>query len=139
MIDEVAIQQLISRYNEAASAGNLEGAVATYMPDGVWESASHGTLGGRDAIKEGLERITSNLEYVSQINAPAVITVDGDTATARSAVRESGKLAGRDEGIEVFGFYIDSLIRTAEGWLFARRTFQLVWAHRVPTMPFAMP
>lgn len=136
MIDEVAIQQTISRYNEAASTRDWEGAVATYIPDGVWESAGSGhRFQGPAAIRDALIGFTSALEYVVQVNAPAVISVDGDSAAARSAVRESGKLAGRDEGIEAFGIYIDRLVRTTEGWRFAQRTFELKWLHRVPILP----
>ena len=55
--------------------------------------------------------------------------------SARSVVRESGKFAGRDEGIEAFGLYVDRLVRTAEGWRFAQRRFELKWLHRVPILP----
>jgi ketosteroid isomerase-like protein len=136
MTDEVAIQQVISRYNEAASCAQWDEAVATYLPDGVWEFAKSGRrFQGRDAIREALIGFTSALEYVVQINAPAVIAVDGDQATARSAIRESGKFAGRDEGIEGFGIYGDRLVRTVDGWLFANRTFDLRWMHRVAILP----
>jgi ketosteroid isomerase-like protein len=138
MTDEAAIQQTISRYNAAASTRQWEETVATYLPDGVWEFARSGRqVHGRDAIRETLIELTSALEYVVQINAPAVITIDGDTATARSAIRESGKFAGRDEGIEGFGFYVDQLVRTPDGWLFAKRRFELKWMHRVPILPAA--
>jgi uncharacterized protein (TIGR02246 family) len=136
MTDEGAIQQNISRYNEAASTRDWEAAVATYIPDGVWESVGSGhRFEGRDAIRDALIAFTSALEYVVQINAPAVISVDGDSAAARSVVRESGKFAGRDEGIEAFGIYVDRLVRTTEGWRFAQRRFELKWLHRVPILP----
>ena len=65
MTDEAAIQQNISRYNEAASTRDWDAAVATYCPDGVWESAGSGhRFEGRDAIRDALIAFTSALEYV---------------------------------------------------------------------------
>ncbi|MBW8754246.1 MAG: hypothetical protein JF595_08835 [Sphingomonadales bacterium] len=53
----------------------------------------------------------------------------------KSSIRESGKFAGRDEGVEAFGVYHDTPVRTADGWRFACRTFDLRWMHRVPILP----
>ena len=58
--------------------------------------------------------------YFVQINAPAVINVDGDRANARSVIRECAKLKDKDEANEVLGFYNDELVRTPEGWKFSR-------------------
>ena len=35
------------------------------------------------------------IEYLVQINAPAIIAVDGDTASARSLIRECAKFRGQ--------------------------------------------
>ena len=35
------------------------------------------------------------IEYLVQINAPAIIAVDGDSASARSLIRECAKFRGR--------------------------------------------
>ena len=136
MIDEVAIQQTINRYSEAASRADWSAVVATYAPDGVWVIASSGTtFEGRDAIREGLGKMSGAMEFVVQINAPAVIDVSGDTATARSVIREAGRVKGSDETFEALGFYADSLVRTSEGWRFSRRTFELKGLHRNPMVP----
>jgi uncharacterized protein (TIGR02246 family) len=136
MDDLVAIQQLISAYHEAGSLAEYDRMVATYAPDGVWEFTSSGRrFVGHAAIREAVDAFTGRLQYVAQINAPATIAVDGDTATARSSIRETAKFAGLDEGIEAFGVYRDELVRTADGWRFARRTFDLRWQHRVAILP----
>jgi ketosteroid isomerase-like protein len=135
MDDAAAIQNLINAYHEAGSSGDYQRMVATFAPDATWEFTQSGRqFVGLDAIREAVATFTSPLEYVAQINAPAVISVDGDTAKARSSIRESGKFAGRDEGVEAFGIYDDDLIRTAQGWRFARRAFDLRWMHRVPIL-----
>jgi hypothetical protein len=75
------------------------------------------------------------MDYFVQMNTPATIEVTGDKAAAHSVIRECGKFAGRDEALEVLGFYADELVRTAEGsWKFARRTFTSAGLHRFTLM-----
>jgi ketosteroid isomerase-like protein len=136
MNDWLEIQQTINLYHQAGSLGDLEQMVATFTPDGVWEFTQSGRrFEGRAAIHEAAVGFTAALEYVAQINAPALIFVDGDMARASSSIRETAKYAGRDEGIEAFGVYEDRLVRTAQGWRFAQRAFDLRWMHRVPILP----
>ena len=136
MDDAAAIQNLINAYHEAGSMGDYERMIATFTPDGIWEFTQSGRrFIGLVAIREAVAAFTGPLEYVAQINAPAVIRIDGDTATARSSIRESAKLAGRDEGVEAFGVYRDTLVRSVAGWRFTRRAFDLRWMHRVPILP----
>jgi ketosteroid isomerase-like protein len=132
-VDQFEIQQTISRYHQSASLADWDTMVATFAPDGVWELLRFGRkFVGRQEIREAIGSLTGALDYVVQVNAPALIQLDGDTATATSAIRESGKYAGKDEGLEAFGIYHDRLIRTGEGWRFAVRAFETRWTQRVP-------
>ncbi len=136
MDDIRQIQNLINAYHEAGSVGDFERMIAAFAPDAIWEFTQSGkAFQGHAAIRDAVAAFTAPLEYVAQINAPAVIIVDGDTASARSSVRESGKFAERDEGVEAFGIYHDTLVRDLSGWKFARRAFELRWMHRVPILP----
>ena len=49
------------------------------------------------------------IEYLVQINAPAIIAVDGDTASARSLVRECAKFRDRPGLMDVVGQFNDEL------------------------------
>jgi uncharacterized protein (TIGR02246 family) len=136
MDESAAIQNLINSYHEAGSMGDYERMIATFTPDGIWEFTQSGRrFVGLAAIREAVAAFTGPLEYVAQINAPAVIGIEGNTATARSSIRESAKFAGRDEGVEAFGVYHDTLVRADAGWRFTRRAFDLRWMHRVPILP----
>jgi hypothetical protein len=136
MSDELAIQQTLNAYSVAASLGNLEDMVATFTPEGVWEIPGIGArFEGREAILAGAGAITGAIEYMLQVNSPAVIKVDGDTATAQCVIRESGKYVGRQLSLEVLGLYTDRLVRTAEGWRFAQRTFTVRGMHDYPVAP----
>jgi ketosteroid isomerase-like protein len=136
MDDAAAIQNLINAYHEAGSMGDYERMIATFTSDGIWEFTQSGRrFVGLAAIREAVAAFTGPLEYVAQINAPAVIGIEGDIATARSSIRESAKFAGRNEGVEAFGVYRDTLVRSVAGWRFTRRAFDLRWMHRVPILP----
>ncbi len=125
MIDEIAIQQAISAWSEATGRGALEEAAATFTPDGIWEIPGGAQFQGHAKIKEGILGFITPMEFLMQMNAPAVIKISGDTATARSVIREAGRAKGASEGWEIFGYYADKLVRTKDGWKFTHRVFEL--------------
>jgi len=133
MDDERAIQKLITTYSQTASVADWEGAVGTYLPDGLWE-IPHLSLAfeGHEAIRGALAAFFEQMDYVIQMNAPALIHVSGSTARASSAIRECGKSAGKDEGFEYLGFYRDELVKTPQGWRFRTRVFEGVGTNLFP-------
>ena len=136
--DEAAIQRVISAYTHHASTADWDAVTALYRPDGVWEIPHLGMkLEGREAIGATLAGFFEVMDYVLQMNAPAVIDVAGDRATARSAIREAGKSKGKDEGFEFFGLYVDTLVRTGDSWQFESRVFQGIGTHYFPLLPAA--
>jgi ketosteroid isomerase-like protein len=133
MDDYTAIQQLISRYSVASTRFDLEGIVETYAADGVWHLASRkASFEGQAAIRDGLRSFIDNLDFMVQSNAPAAITIDGDTATAISVITERGKPKGSDTPFEALGCYFDDLVRTADGWRFKRRCFETITMRSLP-------
>jgi ketosteroid isomerase-like protein len=136
MSDEFSIQQTISRYSEGASRADWNQVLSTYMPDGVWEIAALGArFAGHKAIQDALHQFCDPMDFIVQLNNPALIQIQGDTATARSVIRECGKYAGRNEALEVLGFYADKLLRTSDGWKFTHRVFELRGMHSFPLSP----
>jgi ketosteroid isomerase-like protein len=133
MDDIVAIQQVLNQYSVASSKFDLDRVVATFAADGVWElAARRKKFEGVAAIRESVSGLMGNLEYLVQSNAPGVIAVDGDRATAVSVIAERGKLSGGDTSFEAFGLYHDDLVRTADGWRFARRSFETITMRSIP-------
>lgn len=136
MSDEFAIQQTLNTYSYNATTGDLPAMVATFVEDGVWEVPGIGALcTGHAEILAAAQGITGTIDYMVQMNSPAIIEVNGDTATARSIIRECGKYAGRNTNLEVLGLYVDELKRTPEGWRFAKRTFTVRGMHDFETAP----
>jgi ketosteroid isomerase-like protein len=136
MLDEIAIQQTINRWSEGASRTDWEQMGSTLMPNAVWKAAAFGIEAeGIAAILGNLAALVAPMAYSVQLNAPGVITVNGDNAVARSVIRESGKYADRDEAFEILGFYSDVLVRASEGWKFSNRTFEAVAMRNFPLLP----
>jgi len=136
MHDEYAIQRTISLYSQNASARKWDKVVPLFQPDAVWEVPHLGMkFEGQAAIRDALTMFSGTMEFVLQLNSPALIEVTGATATAQSGIRECGKSAGRDEGFEFFGFYFDNLVRTQDGWKFARRIFEGIGTNYFPLLP----
>jgi hypothetical protein len=129
-MDELDIQQTISLYHEGASTADLDQLIGTFLPDGIWEvPALRFRCEGHAEMRETMAAVLAPIEYLVQINAPAIIAVDGAVASARSLVRECAKYRDQDGVIDVVGQFVDELRRTPDGWRFAQRTFTILGTH----------
>ena len=136
MNDEYAIQRTINIYSQEASLLNWDKVLPLYLPDAVWSVPHLGIRRqGHDEIRAQLDEFASWMEFVLQANSPAVIDISGDTATARSSAKESGKFKARDEGFEFIFMYADKLKKTADGWKFAERTVEFIGMNSFPLSP----
>lgn len=133
MSDEAAIRRLIDLYTDGCNRQDWPQVMATFAEDGVWAAAGNEHQ-GHATIQAAMATFLTMMDYFVQTNAAPVIAVTGDTATARVTIRECGKFAGRDEALEVLGYYQDEVILTADGWKFARRTFVSHGLHRFPLL-----
>jgi hypothetical protein len=133
--EQNAIQQTLNLYSEGCSRGDWAQVEATFLPDGVWVAPAVGTFTGWSEMYPVMSGFVAQMDYFIQVNAPAIIEVQGNTAYARSVIRECGKFKDRDEALEVMGIYSDELALTEAGWRFVRRTFQGLGAHRFPLSP----
>ncbi len=136
MSDRDDIQQNISTYSAAGSIRDWYLLVSTFMPDATWDLAgTEYKMKGQAQMRAEFPRFVDATEYLVQTNAPALIKIDGDTATARSMIREAGKVKDKEEWMEIVGIYDDRLSRTAQGWRFSHRTFTLIGLARTPMLP----
>ncbi|MDB5726294.1 MAG: hypothetical protein JWQ16_3048 [Novosphingobium sp.] len=142
MSDAFEIQQTISLYSEASSRKDIATVVSTFAEDGLWELPEFGLkFRGHAQLFAALPGLTEPYECFQQFNAPAVITIDGDKATARSLMREYAKFRDKDVANEIMGFYNDELVRGLQGWKFQRRVYALSGGHSYDVKPiaFAIP
>jgi hypothetical protein len=125
MSDAADIQMVLNLYSDGASRRDFEQVLSTFVADSTWEvrDTPHRFV-GHDQLREAFRMFTATTSYLVQMNAPAVIFVDGDRAHARSTIREIGRFSDRDELFDCVGTYHDDLVRTDEGWRFVKRSFE---------------
>lgn len=116
--DQLAIRELVARYNYAIDEGRPEEWVATFVPDGTFESAALGSHTGADAL---LAFATGYIAAVTgrHCTTDFVVDVDGDDARSRCyliAVNNSTAPT-----VSTTAVYDDVLRRTPEGWRFVHR------------------
>jgi 3-phenylpropionate/cinnamic acid dioxygenase small subunit len=82
-----------------------------------------GAFKGADAVTEFMQQAHALAGHTMHRLTNQVITVDGDSAQARTYVDALIMLADNSSGVNAAGFYDDEFIRTEKGWQIARRRF----------------
>ena len=116
--DQLAIRELVARYNYAIDEGRPEEWVATFVPEGTFESSALGTHTGTDALlnfAHGYIAAFTGRHCTSDF----VIDVDGDDARSRCYLIAVNNAAAPI--ISTTAVYEDVLRRTPDGWRFVHR------------------
>ncbi len=85
-----------------------------------------GAWTGIDAVTEFMTQVHAMAGHTLHRLTNQAITVDGDTAAARTYVDALIMAADNQSGVNGVGFYDDELVRTPDGWRIARRQFTAV-------------
>jgi ketosteroid isomerase-like protein len=85
-----------------------------------------GAWKGADAVTEFMRAAHELAGHTMHRLTNQVITVDGDTAQARTYVDALIMLADNSSGVNAAGFYDDEFVRTEHRWQIARRRFTQV-------------
>jgi uncharacterized protein (TIGR02246 family) len=112
------IQELISRYNHAADAGDGEALAATFTEDGVLEFLGRRVAGRKELIALG-SILPARERGGRHLTTNTVVTVESDNATARSVFVKV--IAGAPAAFGGSATFCDELRRTPDGWRFSRR------------------
>ena len=116
--DQLAIRELVARYNYAIDEGRPEEWVGTFVPDGTFESTALGTHTGADALLAFAKGYIAAVEG-RHCTSDFVIDVDGDDARSRCYLIAVSNAAA--PMISVTAVYEDVLRRTSDGWRFVHR------------------
>ena len=128
MVDRARIRELTARYNRCFDDGDPEGYAATFTEDGVMEVVGGPVTSGRTALAEMVRHTPRGIVHVT---VDALVEVDGDRAVQDVTLLvvqrppDGAPRAERRSRLERSGRYRDELVRTDEGWRFARRTCTL--------------
>jgi uncharacterized protein (TIGR02246 family) len=128
LVDRTQIRELTARYNRAFDDGDPDAFAANFTEDGVMEIEGGPTTTGRAGLAEMVRHTPYGIVHVT---VDAIVEVDGDRAVqdvtllvvarpARDAPADK-----RRSRLQRTGRYHDELVRTPEGWRFARRSVVL--------------
>ena len=121
--DIVEIQQLAAAYCHLIDSAQGDRFAKLFSPDGVFEIVDLSTATGHEELAANAEMFTQFMPGGRHIVQNQWIEGDGDTATMRCYL-SNVRVGERPEAIQT-GRYVDDVVRTAEGWRFARRTLTL--------------
>jgi uncharacterized protein (TIGR02246 family) len=128
MSDELEIRDLVNRFTDAVNCRRPDDLAQLFTSDGEWVvPGMPETIG--DAIPGLLATLLGQFDFLVQMLLAGRVVVDGDTARARWHI---GEVARATDGgaSQFYGVYHDELVRTAEGWRFARRRFDFTYRGR---------
>lgn len=128
LVDRTRIRELTARYNRCFDDGDAEGFAATFTEDGVMEVAGGFTASGREALEEMCRHTPYGTVHVT---ADATVEIDGERAVQDVTLlvlqrpKPDAGPGERTSSLQRSARYHDELVRTPDGWRFARRVASL--------------
>ena len=124
--DVIEIQTLAQIYADGVMQRDAELWGDTFTEDGVWQLPGMDPVQGRDNLKSFWTTVMAGYPNVLHWVQPGLVSVDGDTATARFYVQENIKDA-QGASFRVAGVYNDELRREGGVWKFSKRIFHSMY------------
>ncbi|MGW2291352.1 nuclear transport factor 2 family protein [Streptomyces phaeochromogenes] len=130
--DRVEIEALRGEFTDAAMMRDRPRMASLFTPDGALRMPNIPVeLVGREEIRAGGERLQSPWDFFVQTTHPGTILLDGDTATGRAYIQELARALDGRQGLN-YAIYHDSYQRTAEGWKFTERVYEVRYLDTSP-------
>ncbi|MFC9325600.1 nuclear transport factor 2 family protein [Kitasatospora sp. NPDC057015] len=130
--DRVEIEALRGEFTDAAMMRDRPRLASLFTPDGALRMPDvPAELVGREEILAGSERLQNRWDFFVQTTHPGTILLDGDTATGRAYVQELARTLDGYQGLN-YAVYHDRYRRTAEGWRFAERVYEIRYLDTSP-------
>lgn len=137
LVDKQAICELAVRYSTALDTRDWALLETCFVPDAVFEADGFDRLEGFAQIRHTVDAALAGLDHSQHFVTNFDVRVDGDVGTlvcylqaqhVRTAVEG-------DPNFLVAGTYRDDVVRTTDGWRFARRTLAVIWTAGNPAVP----
>jgi ketosteroid isomerase-like protein len=130
--DRVEIEALRGEFTDAGMMHDYDRFAALFTEDGAWRIPEVPVeFVGRRDIRSGIERSQELWDYFVQTVHPGTILLRGDMATGRAWVCEFGRMRDGSSHLN-YGVYHDSYQRTADGWKFAGREYEVRYVDTQP-------
>ncbi|MFI9156512.1 nuclear transport factor 2 family protein [Kitasatospora aureofaciens] len=130
--DLVEIQALQAEFTDAVMMRDGDRLANLFTPDGALRMPNVPIeLVGREQITAGREELQARWDFSVQNTHPGSVRIDGDTATGRALMHEIVRLKDGLEGLN-YAIYHDRYRRTADGWRFAERVYEVRYVDTSP-------
>lgn len=132
IVDRVELAALAAEFTDAGAVRDYDRFARLFTEDGVWRMPHNGIVfTGRSEIRAGVERLQGLWEYFVQTVHSGSIRLDGDFAAGRVHTAEFGRM--RDgRSYRNHAIYHDRYRRTADGWRFAERVYEVRYLDTTP-------
>jgi ketosteroid isomerase-like protein len=130
--DRVEIEALRGEFTDAVMMRDYDRVASLFTPDGVLRMPDvPAELAGREEIGAWGERVPAVVEFLVQTTHPGAIRLDGDAASGRAYMQELIRL--RDGSSQLnYAIYHDRYLRTAGGWKFTERVYEIRYLDATP-------
>jgi SnoaL-like domain len=130
--DRFEIEALRGEFTDASMMHDWDRFASLFTEDGAWRMPHiNEELVSRKVIRAGVERLRGLWDFFVQNAHPGTIQLDRDTAVGRAYIAEFGRF--RDGGTLLnYSVYHDRYQRTADGWKFAERAYEIRYVDTTP-------
>jgi ketosteroid isomerase-like protein len=136
--DRVEIQALRAEFSDAVMLRDYDRLTSLFTPDGVVRMPHINTqLVSQKEIRAAVEQLQGLWSYFVQLNFLGTIQLEGDTASGRAYISELGELHDGSSHLN-YAIYHDRYLRTADGWKFTERTYEVRYVDNGP-LPGSAP
>jgi ketosteroid isomerase-like protein len=129
--DRIEIDDLITRYTRSVDTLDWDRFITVFTDDATIDyTASGGERGTRDEIRDWLAQTLPMFSNMQHYVAQKEVTLDGDTAEVRVYLMNPMQIAQPDGStwqMDVGGYYLHKLVRTADGWRSRELIEELAW------------
>jgi ketosteroid isomerase-like protein len=130
--DRVEIEALRGEFTDAGMMRDYDRLASLFTPDGALRMPhGHIELTGPEQIRASGGRRDALVKFLVQTTHPGTIKIDGDNAIGRAYLCE---LIGLRDGSSHmnYGIYHDRYQRTADGWKFTERIYEIRYLDSTP-------
>jgi hypothetical protein len=130
--DRVALEALRAEFTDAGMMSDYDRLAALFTVDGTWRMPHIPVeFTTRAEIRAAVTRLRSSWEFFVQNAHPGALEISGDNATGRVYIVEFGRFRDGSSLLN-YAIYHDRYQRTAEGWRFAERVYEVRYVDDTP-------
>ena len=130
--DRIEIEALRGEYSDAVMMHDYDRVALLFTPDAALRMPNVPVdLVGREEIRAWGDRVPAFVDYLVQTTHPGMIRLDGDTASGRAYLQELIRLRDGSSHLN-YAIYHDRYQRTADGWKFAERVYEIRYLDTTP-------